>query len=417
MKTINLYEYQKIPPDRYDDIKSQLNDLNAFLIRSGYEKALTFGYDYVKADHFVGSIRYNDIQINIFPKYLAQEEYKSVKQLISMLAYTKKLEIVTPQANSQKYKGNYFLEVLISYYATNLFEGLIKHSPHRYQQKEENLNTIRGRIDFNSHIRYNFADKSRIFCRYEEFTTDNLLNRTLYFVSHLLYQQTENENSRDIFNKIFALYDDVCLMPVTFEQTKKIHLSKQQQKFFEIPFKLAQLFLEHSTISLYNTSFNNLAILFDMNKLFEEFVYEKLKKECSKNNRFHVQSQINRCLISGFESTINDVNMNLAIDTKKYTRTDIIIKEEDKIKYVIDTKYKDASKISSSDIYQMLAYARIHKTDNLILIYPKVMENYDCKAIFCNINESPNLRIITLDLTKHIENVRIIDAIKRDFIR
>lgn len=321
-----------------------------------------------------------------------------------MLKYTKQLEIDLSDADAQKFSDNSFLEILIYYYAKTLFESLKRHNPHHYQDKEENLNTIRGRIDFVDNIKYNLANKARIFCCFQEFTSDNLLNRTLYFVSNLLYRQTQNKESKQIFKQIFALYDDITLIPITFEQTKKIRLSKQQQKFFSTPFRLAQVFLEHSNINLYNNTLKDFAILFDMNKLFEEFVYEKLKEEYEEKS---VETQESKFLIKGFTSLKDQ--QNLYIDTKKYIRTDILIKDGSNVKYIIDTKYKNPKEISSADIYQMLAYARIYKnTKNLILIYPKHLNHYQCKANFCqDIEKDLNLQVVTIDLTQDIDRIRI----------
>ena len=407
-KIINLTEFEE---RKYEEINISIDEakeIEDFLIGKNLLNALSFGLDSLRATHFVGSIKYKDLQIDIYPKYLANSEadfeQQSVQKLIEMLAYTKQLEINIPEADAQKNRNNSFLEILIYFYAQSLFESLKRHNPHHYQQKEENLNTIRGRIDFANNIRYNSANKAKIFCRYEEFTTDNLLNQTLYFVSHLLYRKTQNEDTKELFKKIFAIYDDITLIPITYEQTKKIRLSKQQQKFFSTPFRIAQLFLEHSNINLYNSDLKNFAILFNMNKLFEEFIYEKLRNEL-EGEEIRVESQRSKCLIEGFEHS------QLTIDKKKYVRTDILIKKEDRIECIIDTKYKDPKEISSSDIYQMLAYARIYKeTKDLHLIYPQYQEQFDkCKAIFCDgIEENDlNLQISTIDLTQDIKKIEI----------
>lgn len=414
MPKINLTEFEE---RKYEEISISIDEakeIEDFLEGKDLLNALSFGLDSLRATHFVGSIKCKDLQIDIYPKYLAEEDQdfkkQSVRQLIKMLAYTEELDIKMPNADAQKNKDNSFLEVLIYFYAHNLFESLKKHNPHRYQQKEENLNTIRGRIDFTNNIKYNFADKSKIFCRYEEFTTDNLLNQTLYFVSHLLYRKTQNEESKKIFKKIFAIYDDITLKPITFEETQKIRLSKQQQQFFYTPFRIAQLFLEHSNINIYGNTLKDFAILFDMNKLFEEFVFKKLQEEYKEEKS--IENQKSKCLIKEFKSCGEQATIR--IDTKKYIRTDILIKEGNSIERIIDTKYKNAEDVSSSDIYQMLAYARVYtEAKNLVLIYPQHGNaSYHCNAVFCDeIDRDLNLRISTINLTQKIEDIIIKDLI------
>lgn len=403
IKTLHEYEsldYEEIPTGI--DIKG----LKTFLGKSAYKDALHFGYDKLKAGHFVGSIKYQDFQVDIYPKYLASaDDANGTQQLLKMLAYTQKLDIKNSQANSKCVRGD-FLEIIIWYYAFSLLEGLKKHIPHHYRTREENLKSIRGRIDFIHNIRYNFANKTKVFCKYDEFTEDNLLNRTLYFVSHLLYRWTNAQETKQIFRSIFAIYADIQLTAVTLNETREIRLSKNQQEFFSTPLKLAQLFLEHSTVNLYANTLQNIAVLFDMNRLFEEFVSEKLKEELGKDK---VESQVGQCLIDKFEPEYS------GIETKKYIRTDILIKHRDN-KIIIDTKYKDASKISSSDIYQMLAYAQMHNTKeptkDLFLIYPQVGEqSFNCRAIF-NKWINARLYILTLDLSKDIETINIAEQIR-----
>ena len=408
MTTEKLYEYESLDYEKLP-AGTDIKGLKDFLEKNDYTNALSFGYDKLEARHFVGSIKYKDFQLDIYPKYLASaEEDNGTQQLLKMLAYTQKLDIKNSQADSKCVSGD-FLEVIIWYYAFSLLEGLKKHIPHHYRIREDNLNSIRGRIDFIHNIRYNFANKTKVFCKYDEFTEDNLLNRTLYFVSHLLYRWTNSPETKQIFRSIFAIYADIQLTAVTLNETRGIRLSKNQQEFFSTPLKLAQLFLEHSTVNLYANTLQNIAVLFDMNRLFEEFVAEKLKEELDKDK---VESQVGQRLIDKFEPE------HSGIETKKYIRTDILIKHRNN-KIIIDTKYKDASKISSSDIYQMLAYAQMHDTKgptknltkdttkDLFLIYPEVCgKSFKCRAIFGK-EINVNLHILTLDLRRDIKDINI----------
>ena len=85
---------------------------------------------------------------------------------------------------------------------------------------------------------------------------------------------------------------------IPFEITDKYKADKiiltRNQKLFELPFKLAKMFLKHISVDISQNRIENITILWDMNKLFEEFVYQLLRKGQSE---FKVNYQKKCCLL------------------------------------------------------------------------------------------------------------------------
>ena len=273
--------------------------------------------------------------------------------------------------------------MLIAHYADVLLKALSRQVPHSYETREENLATIKGKILFAQNIRHNFGNLAQTYCQFDEFTSDNLLNQTLKFVSHALQKLTGVSQTRQKLLKINAVYDEVTLRPITYAQTQKIILNRNQAIFKE-PLELAQMFLQNSTISLHNHTFTNLAILFDMNKLFEEFVYVALKRTYPKWN---IKAQNTKLIIASINNIPN---------TDYTIRPDIIVNGNT----IIDTKYKiidlPNKRPSESDIYQMLAYSKFYGIKNIILCYPKYHQNYNRATALEDKNCS--ITLLTLDL-------------------
>ena len=94
-----------------------------------------------------------------------------------------------------------------------------------------------------------------------------------------------------------------------------------------------------------------LALLFDMNSLWEEYILARLK-----------QSE-KEVIIYGQQSTTfwNDISI----------RPDIVI-ESGKSKFIIDTKWKNINggKPSTDDLRQMYVYNDYWKSDKAMLLYP-----------------------------------------------
>lgn len=391
-RTITRAEYEDISYSGLGLTFEKARKLKEFLDSKKLSKALDFKLSGIKTGSYVGVIKYSDFQLNIIPKIIGDTNSVCLENLAFMLSYTRQLTIHTTGAAQLTICQNPFLEVLIAHYADVLLKALSRQVPHRYEPREENLATIKGKILFAQNIRHNFGNLAQTYCQFDEFTPDNLLNQTLKFVSHALQKLTGVSQTRQKLLKINAVYDEVTLRPITYAETQKIILNRNQTIFKE-PLELAQMFLQNSTISLHNHTFTNLAILFDMNKLFEEFVYMALKRTYPKWN---IKAQNAKLIIASINNIPN---------TDYTIRPDIIVNGNT----IIDTKYKiidlPNKRPSESDIYQMLAYAKFYGIKNIILCYPTYQKNYNHLSVLED--KGCSITLLTLDLHQKLTEQNI----------
>lgn len=382
LKQILTKEWDKVSYQTLGLNQEHAKKFQKFLEEKQLTHALDFGLEGITTCAHVGIIRFADFQLNILPKIIGEEDSLCLENLMFMLRYTRKLEIHSMDSAEISQTKQPFLEVLIAHYANILLNALQRHIPHQYETREDNLPTVKGRILFAKNHLVNAANLARTYCQFDEFTPDNLLNQTLKFVSHALQKLTSVSQTRQKLLKINAVYEDVTLRPVAYAETQKIILNRNHTMFKE-PLELAQMFLQHSTISLHNHTFTNLAILFDMNKLFEEFVATALEQA------FPGQVKIQNKL-----KIIEDID---GIPGTSYTiRPDILFGKDT----IIDTKYKRLSlpedKPSEADIYQMLAYSKFYGVKNIILCYPTYQKNYHLLSVLED--NDCSITLLTLDL-------------------
>lgn len=401
LKQILTKEWDKVSYQTLGLNQEQAKKFQKFLEEKQLAHALDFGLEGITTCAHVGIIRFADFQLNILPKIIGEEDSLCLENLMFMLRYTRKLEIHSMDSAEISQTKQPFLKVLIAHYANILLNALQRHIPHQYETQEDNLPTVKGRILFAKNHLVNAANLARTYCQFDEFTPDNLLNQTLKFVSHALQKLTSVSPTRQKLLKINAVYEDVTLRPVAYAETQKIILNRNHT-MFKKPLELAQMFLQNSTISLHNHTFTNLAILFDMNELFEKFVATALEQA------FPGQVKIQNKL-----KIIEDID---GIPGTSYTiRPDILFGKDT----IIDTKYKRLSlpedKPSEADIYQMLAYNRFYNRKNIILCYPMTDEYYPRTTILEK--KSISLMLLTLNihqlLTKNNLNHIIYELMKR----
>ena len=359
---------------------SYLDKLQAYLKCQKLESALKVTRHGIKTKSWVGVIKYKNLHLEILPKLISEdanndkkisEEERSIilKNLIFMLSYTKNLDIKTNDNAKLSTEKNPFIEILIREFATSLFEALKRLTPKRYVREEENLNYLKGKIKFSENIRYNCTNQAKFYCEYDEFSENNLLNQLFLFVSTCLYNISNNSYNKKTLKFIINYYSDISFVRFDKFKVRKIKLTRNQE-LFKKPFKLAKMFVEQTSVDLSKNKFENITLVWDMNKLFEEFIFELIKRKIPD---CQVKAQkTKRLLIRNKE-------------TRRDTKVDIFVKNP---KVIIDTKYKkftDFDDISSADIYQVTTYCLLHNYNRAILLYPQFENDIpDIKDYYLN---------------------------------
>ena len=363
---IIVKEYSKVEIN-----DSYLDKLQAYLKCQKLESALKVSRHGIKTKSWVGVIKYKNLHLEILPKLISEdanndkkisEEERNIilKNLIFMLSYTKNLDIKTNDNAKLSTEKNPFIEILIREFSTSLFEALKRLTPKRYIREEENLNYLKGKIKFSENIRYNCTNQAKFYCEYDEFLQNNLLNQLFLFVSTCLYNISNNSNNKKTLKFIINYYSDISFVRFDKFKVRKIKLTRNQE-LFKKAFNLAKMFVEQTSVDLSKNKFENITLVWDMNKLFEEFIFELIKRkipECQAKAQ-----KTKRLLIKDKE-------------TRRDTKIDIFVKNP---QVIIDTKYKKFTKfddISSADIYQVTTYCLLHNYKRAILLYPQ----YDKKV-------------------------------------
>lgn len=378
---VPLFEYQEF---KYDDIQipeggtnpfldnAFVDGLEKYLQKSGLDKVLTFTRHGIVPSSHVGVIKYKNVQFEILPKVLAKNNDRNqiLKNLIYMLSYTKRLDIKNTKSADLSTCPNPFLETLVRVYAESLFDALKHTTPRGYIICSENIRFLKGRLNLAAHIRHNSINKSKFFCDYDEFSENNALNQMFLYVATCLHNVSRNPQNKKLLKFIMNYYADIDFVHIYPKNLSGIKLNRNQI-IFDLPFRLAKMFIEKTSVDMTQNKFDNVALVWDMNVLFEEFVAEFIKRNKSELNIKEVVYQHKYKLLKSDE---ND---------RCYSNTfvDIYVITEDGTNIVLDTKYKNnygrRGDFSNPDIYQVTTYCRLHNSSNAILLYPATDDNTD----------------------------------------
>ena len=186
--------------------------------------------------------------------------------------------------------------------------------------------------------------------------------------------------------------------------------------YYKNAIQWAKIFLNNQSSSIFSTNNGEMSsILFPMETIFENYIANKLVNIIQEKsyNQLTIKVQDNSCSI--FSSiSLNNIKVDNNI---LRIRPDIVIKNKDaKEIFILDTKWKilnkldDKFKISTEDVYQMLAYVKTYSDRNknkyickkAYLIYPATNMNQstfftkDDKLIFNTDDFELNIQFVDL---------------------
>lgn len=401
LKEFESLQYKNDSEENYID-KTTFEAIEKFVLENEqtalYLKITTkkgFG-KVLQAQNYVGVIQTKDgTTIEILPKIKQFDKDKSKKILIKMLKTLRKSPFKNFNTANLRAHKMPLLEIFISMFLEELAKLIQKGIKSDYVQKEENLKFLKGKLKISEQIKYNTIHKERFFVLYEEFTSDRVENRLIKTTLEFLYKKSKSNKNQQRIREFLFVFDEIKISHNIKTDFEKIKLNRQMKDYDQVLLWCKTFLLENS-FSPYKGDDIAFALLFDMNLLFESYVYSYLKKSAK------------------FENIKNQhKEHHLAYENEKgkfALKPDIVINDG---KIIIDTKWKILSEnksnqgISQNDMYQLYAYGKKYKSENLYLIYPKDELIEGCLYHYYEDKELP-LKVLFFDVENLLNNEKLI---------
>ena len=362
------------------------------------------GKDGILFKQYVGVITVKDLTIYVLPKAdkdaKVETEDKDLWRncLTFMLSQVYKLNVqTTAPANLQRKPNmllNIFLKNFLDEVAVLLNRGLIK----TYRKTDGNRTALKGKLLFNKQIAYNCVHQERFHVRYTTYDYNHILNR---IIRQALLATHDITNSSDIKGRATSTlfnFPELDEIPVTPELFSHLIFDRKSEDYRNV-IKLAEMILLNYSPDLQRGSNHVWTLMFDMNKLWEEYVFIMLRNQLW--GRYEVNAQESRDFWGQ-----DDV-------ASKHIRPDIVIRERNagKVIAILDTKWKCPDQTpSDGDLHQMFAYAKMFKTEKVALIYPSVKDGEMRKGHFWDNTTSCDMVFLSLK-----DKVIIKEEVKRLF--
>lgn len=397
-KTIQVYEHsklrigQKFGEKQVEFKEKHFNALTSYNDKHGKE-FFKVGHKHIQFTTFVGVIQVMDLTIEIMPKIdLKSSEIESDKKhLIDMLRVCRNVPLSPTENARQKIRKNtslldlFFIKFLDDTEFV-LHRGLKK----RYLKEQSNKQALKGKIIFPKHIRKNLVHKEQFFTEHSIYNRDMVLNQLLKKALLIIVNVTRSSDIKTRASNYLLFFENIRAHENTTSETfRKIRFTRHNEYYRE-SLTLAEMIILQYSPQISGGKTPVLAILFQMHRLFEEFVYRKFKRMLPE---YVVRDQVSSLFWK-----------------RKRVKPDIII-EKDKHKVIFDTKWKFFNGIpKDQDIQQMFIYCKKFglKTENTFqkafLVYPGEKSEIVVEAEEYHEHSDSRMGVIQISVTELLKN-------------
>lgn len=360
--SIKVFEHTTL---RVDDTQGKLGfkkkhlDALARYLESAPVPYYQIMHNGVRFLEYVGVIQAGDLTIEVLPKADRnsgeKEKEKWQKVLFDMLRVCRIIKLKSLSHAHLLLRTNSILDLYIGMFLDEvevlLHQGLVK----RYQRVSGNQKAWKGKMQFQQQIQRNTVHQERFFVECQIYDQQNTYNRILYKAIRLLPRLTMNPLLLDRVANASISFPELTDLSVSESTFSGLVFDRKTERYRQ-SLDIARLLLLNFHPDIRGGRDHVLALLFDMNVLWEKYLYIQLKKQ--EDEHFKVQEQVSK-----------------PFWRHKTIRPDIVVYMGNQT-VVLDAKWKvlDTASPSDADLKQMYVYNQYFEADRSILVYPEVFE-------------------------------------------
>ena len=353
--------------------------------------------------NYVGIIQTKNLTLEILPKiYTINSNEKDSRDIfVKMLLTIDNIPTAKDGTNADvdSAKMNIF-EIFIKLFIKHIDELIRKGVKSDYVTVEDNLNYLKGKIQFSNHIRYNLAHKEKFYVEYDEYIEDRVENRLLKTCIEFLLSKSTNFQNQSALRQQLFFFDNVSYSTNIENDLSCIEYLHRGMEHYELPLKFAKIFLQNRSFTPIKGENSSFSLLFQMNIIFERYIAKLLQEQPSI---LDLQTSMKKQYSLLKECDTNQKKIEIEPDYKMKINKKIVIGDA---KWKLIEQDNQDMKISPNDVYQIYSYLHYFNSDTGIIFTPKLYE--DEKKVACytfeaykNIDTEKKLYICYVDLSKN----------------
>lgn len=329
-------------------------------------KYFQVGHNSIYFESYVGVIQVGDLVIEVLPKADrdgVEDKNKWHEALLRMLHVCRKLRLDSLTDAHLKLRSASLLDLYFHSYLEEveylLHCGLIK----KYRKKQGNVNSLKGRWLFQQQISRNLVHRERFFTEHTVYDRNHLLNRILKKGLEVLAATSIRPSITGRAKRLLLDLEPVDTCSPVLKDFDRIPADRKTAPYHRA-LLLAKMIILNYSPDVKGGKEHILALLFDMERLFEEYITVVLKQAALEYPDYQIRIDAQHSRYFWQEKTIRpDIVVTFR---RPGNATDETV--------IVDAKWKVLYEPvpSDADLKQMFAYNFQFNSTESVLLYPKV---------------------------------------------
>lgn len=345
----------------------------------------------IKAKNYVGVLQLpSGNQLQILPKIhnasRAASEDESKQILMKMLKTLRDFPSKTfSETNLSTLKMPLF-EIFIKLYLQELIVLVKKGLQSAYYETEDNAKVFKGKMIFSKQLQHNSVHKERFYVIYDEFGLNRPENRLIKTTLLKLIHMARHDSNRKEIKRLLSYFEEIEASKNIDKDFQSLRLERNMTHYKKA-LDWSKVFLKNQNITSFTGNVGIQSLLFPMEQIFENYVGYQIKKMAPINWEVTLQKPVKFLFEEQFK-----------------LKPDIVLMDSKKERCIIlDTKWKRLNPnlknygISQSDMYQMYAYAKKYKSNEIYLLYPMTDQFHLNNWIEFKSDDGVIVRVVLID--------------------
>jgi 5-methylcytosine-specific restriction enzyme subunit McrC len=295
---IQVFEHTTLPvgrhltPARFDRLV-QYNERHGNLF-------FTVGANRIHFRNYVGVIQVGNLTIEILPKAdkgpaSQTQTVKWRNALIEMLRQSGFIRVASMSDARLRLRSSSLLDIYFEPFLLEVDELVHQGLVRKYHQICGDVPALKRRILFQQHLTRNLVHRERFFTAHLFYDRNNPFNQILRIALDVLVRVSPNPHLAALARCLATLFQDVDSIVFTERTFMRLPYTRNTERYRRA-LQLARLIILNYSPDVRGGREDVLAILFDMNCLFERFIYAQLKQAEARQvpRRISFKAQVSR---------------------------------------------------------------------------------------------------------------------------
>jgi 5-methylcytosine-specific restriction enzyme subunit McrC len=375
--------------------------LKNFVTENETDAVMTFflqrGRECIRVKNYVGLLETRDgTQLEILPKTTGEEPEAARTALLRMLLHLRNSPFRPVESVPLGISRLPLWEVFIALFLDEVTPLLTRGLQKSYVSQTTNQRFLKGKLELAEQIRQNRYHAERMVTTFDEQTANLPPNRLLKSALEFVQTRARTVSNQSRIRQLLFAMDDIPPSDRIADDLRAVATGNRLFVHYRPALRWAEALLSGRAFGLAAGKHLNLALLFPMERVFEDYVAAGFK-------RYVTTGEI---VVQESSQHLIDNHNGLR---KFKLRPDLILRQNG-VTTVLDTKWKqiDATNtagnygIDQADLYQLYAYGKKYAASELILIYPATNQFQKPLELF-GYDNSLHLRVVPFDVNVPLE--------------